>query len=788
MKSICNLWQCGLARQVVLIGALLVGLRTTSTYADLFVGAGSTAKIDAPNLFKFVIGGQGVNTLPDSKRVSFGAGAFGTATFVDGSFDYLATFVGGGVARYGALSGVVAANGSTTPESIISPTFGERTNDGQAIAVGNMQLFFRDTGLVTSSTLPAGAPVTLNFRVSLNAPTVFSGRPYGTGDSSTSARYTGSIDDISPGATASHYTGINEGGVLNFDFNTLVGNTLQMYGNLDVAIRVQAGRDHPGADWPFYGTVQATIDASHTATVVLAAPAGVTFASTSGHDYTSAALPAPPSIQFAAGSGTTIPEGSGNFTSLPAAPGFSSTGQLAFYGTGGSGQQGIYRIVNQGTPVKVADLNTPIPGGSGNFTSFVPGNPVAPSIDGSNVAFFGAGSGGQQGIYVSTPQEPIIPGNPVRVADLNTAIPGGTGNFTSFVPGNPVAPNPAISGNMVAFFGAGSGGQQGVYAGIPGNPVKIADMATLIPGGTGAFTALPQEPSISGNNVVFLGNGSAGQQGIYRAAIGSAPLKVADLATAIPGGSGNFTSFIPGNPVAPAIDGTKVAFFGAGSGGQQGIYVSLPQDPSIPGNPVEVADKSTAIPSGTGNFTGFGDVSISATDVAFLGNGANGQQGIYDLTGGLLLKVVDLTDLVDGRAITGLHFSRVGLSGDPLAFQVTFADATQGLYTWSLPTLAGDFNADGKVDGADYVTWRKGLGRTYTQADYDVWRTHFGQTSGSGADAPAITAVPEPSSLVICGMGLAVAASVRRRKVCRATFSVVNNLRKLATSTARKQS
>jgi len=76
----------------------------------------------------------------------------------------------------------------------------------------------------------------------------------------------------------------------------------------------------------------------------------------------------------------------------------------------------------------------------------------------------------------------------------------------------------------------------------------------------------------------------------------------------------------------------------APAAGQQGIYVSQI------GPPIKIADTATAIPGGTGNFTGFGNVSISATDVAFLGLGANGQQGIYDLTGGSLVKVVGLAD------------------------------------------------------------------------------------------------------------------------------------------------
>jgi hypothetical protein len=72
-------------------------------------------------------------------------------------------------------------------------------------------------------------------------------------------------------------------------------------------------------------------------------------------------------------------------------------------------------------------------------------------------------------------------------------------------------------------------------------------------------------------------------------------------------------------------------------------------------------------------------------------------------------------------------------------------------------TLAGDYNANGIVDAADYVVWRKTLSQTGTglpadgnannqidSGDYNVWRAHFGQTAGSGSGffAPA---VPEPS-------------------------------------------
>ncbi len=78
---------------------------------------------------------------------------------------------------------------------------------------------------------------------------------------------------------------------------------------------------------------------------------------------------------------------------------------------------------------------------------------------------------------------------------------------------------------------------------------------------------------------------------------------------------------------------------------------------------------------------------------------------------------------------------------------------------------AGDFNADGKVDAADYVTWRNGyvpfdpmqpnLRSIYTLADYDIWKAKFGTGAGVGS---AIGAIPEPSSLVL--VLAAISASV----------------------------
>ncbi|QDT68678.1 Beta-porphyranase A precursor [Planctomycetes bacterium MalM25] len=74
-----------------------------------------------------------------------------------------------------------------------------------------------------------------------------------------------------------------------------------------------------------------------------------------------------------------------------------------------------------------------------------------------------------------------------------------------------------------------------------------------------------------------------------------------------------------------------------------------------------------------------------------------------------------------------------------------------------LPTLPGDFNADGVVDAADYTVWRDAAGSTSDLAadangdaivddlDYAVWRANYGVS----ATAPALAGVPEPTALLL---------------------------------------
>ena len=80
-----------------------------------------------------------------------------------------------------------------------------------------------------------------------------------------------------------------------------------------------------------------------------------------------------------------------------------------------------------------------------------------------------------------------------------------------------------------------------------------------------------------------------------------------------------------------------------------------------------------------------------------------------------------------------------------------------------LPTtiLAGDYNTDGKVDAADYVTWRNDPATFGGAGGYTTWAANFGKTAASGSGAQ-LAAVPEPAAWLLVAVGMAVVGLTRR--------------------------
>ena len=368
-------------------------------------------------------------------------------------------------------------------------------------------------------------------------------------------------------------------------------------------------------------------------------------------------------------------------------------GEVAFEALGGSGVNGIY--TNEGGMLNlVANLNTEVPGGGGaTFTGF--GDPV--HIGDGDVAFIGFGGPGVFGIYTN------VGGMLNLVADLNTVVPGGGGGtFTSIQ--TPVS----IGNGEVAFRAFGGSGQEGIYTNVGGVLTLVANQSTAVPdGGGGTFTDFRDPVSPADGKVAFFGEGGTGETGIYSDAGGMLEL-VADENTTVPdGGGGNFVSF--GGPVS--LGGGAVAFIGRGNAGLRGIYSNAT------GSLARVADTTTVVPSGGGGtFTLFEQlVSLGGGDVAFIGEGGTGQEGIYNNIGGGVTLVANLDSLIPGGG--GETFGRISAIASLGGGEVVFLGFDDSNDVLGIYNNAGGMGMLALV--ADLSTLVPGGGgRTFT--DYEV--------------------------------------------------------------------
>jgi hypothetical protein len=90
-------------------------------------------------------------------------------------------------------------------------------------------------------------------------------------------------------------------------------------------------------------------------------------------------------------------------------------------------------------------------------------------------------------------------------------------------------------------------------------------------------------------------------------------------------------------------------------------------------------------------------------------------------------------------------------------------------YVGEAPTLDGDYDSDGDVDGNDFIAWQRQVGGPGSAdssangvvdgADLNIWRNNFGEP----AVTPAVFAIPEPSAVfLVCCVAAAGALSGRR--------------------------
>ena len=106
-----------------------------------------------------------------------------------------------------------------------------------------------------------------------------------------------------------------------------------------------------------------------------------------------------------------------------------------------------------------------------------------------------------------------------------------------------------------------------------------------------------------------------------------------------------------------------------------------------------------------------GDVLVAAPTASF---GGGAKQSVLNSYTDLLLKRGDVnasgvTDTADMTALYAGFGTATWLMDLNVDGVVDIADV-QTMVTKLFRTVAGDFNLDGQVDGADYVVWRKNVG------------------------------------------------------------------------------
>lgn len=328
-----------------------------------------------------------------------------------------------------------------------------------------------------------------------------------------------------------------------------------------------------------------------------------------------------------------------------------------------------------------------------------------------------------------------------------------------------------------------------------GNIQLVARAGNSAPGTTANFGMIAGAPSVNSlGNIAFTagltGGGvtTANNRGIWSNGSGTLSLVVRENDAATDAGTGvTFGDLETSNPIIG--DNNEIAFRAslAGTGVTTANNASLWE---ASGGTLSLVAREGEVAPGVSDGATFlrfeNDVLVNANGqtafvAALTGSGVTSANnlGIWaEDSSGLLTLVartgelldVDNTAGLDERTITELSLlSSASSLGGPspafdttgmLAFFAAFDDSTSGIFIADVDALvvpSGDFNADGDVDGLDFLVWQRDLG---TPATLTQWQTNYGTTASTLATSAS---VPEPTGLMLTVLLLGNVISLRWR-------------------------
>jgi hypothetical protein len=361
---------------------------------------------------------------------------------------------------------------------------------------------------------------------------------------------------------------------------------------------------------------------------------------------------------------------------------------------------------------QIATTSTSIPGGSGDFSSF-----VLPELNGNYVTFLGTGTSNQEGVYVwsqSTGLQLVsnsnINGNVGPVVDTNgtvafvanntiyTGVGGGTSlnpivTSSTLLPGSPGGTaslvtsldsrSIAISNGQIAFESGvrAPGGNivdQGIYTvSSSGGPVSlVANRETV-------NSTFLNGVALNKGQVLFeSNNGSSGGTSYVYALINNSLVKVVDSTQALPGTTSHYVAEESSYITPGSIANGRVAFYSGTLG-----YFGMNQNGTL----VDLATTNDSATAGGLKFIDEFGLTLNSNGSYLFGAQTTAGTAIYysdSFTNDDYVRLLGSGDILDGKTVADVATVPYTLDGNNFVADVTFTDGSQALVEGTLSPSA----------------------------------------------------------------------------------------------------